>query len=79
MVFADEHYFKIKYSVDFENPKLKSTLSSIIDFAVENYGFNEDGTMVAQKSYIREILDDLINYMVYKILNLVIVYFMCKK
>ena len=70
VVFADEHYFKIKYSVDFENPKLKSTLSSIIDFAVENYGFNEDGTMVAQKSYIREILDDLINYMVYKILNL---------
>ena len=68
--FLDESYFKINYSVDFENPKLKSTLNSIIDFAVENYGFSEDGKMIAQKSYIREILDDIINYMVYKILNL---------
>jgi len=70
VVFLDEQYFKIQYSVDFENPKLKSTLNSIIDFAVENYGFSEDGKMIAQKSYIREILDDIINYMVYKILNL---------
>ena len=70
VIFLDEQYFKINYSVDFENPKLKSTLNSIIDYAAENYGISEDGKNVVAKSYIRELLDDIINYMVYKILNL---------
>ena len=70
VTLLDTQYFKINYSVDFENPKLKNTLNSIIDFAAENYGISEDGKQVAQKSYIRELLDDLINYMVYKILSL---------
>ena len=70
VVLLDSQYFKIDYSVDFENPKLKSTLNSIIDFAAENYAISDDGKSVVPKSYIREILDDLINYMVYKILGL---------
>ena len=70
IILMDSQYFKINYSVDYENPKLKSMLTSIIDYAAENFGINEDGTMVVQKSYIRELLDDLINYMVYKILSL---------
>lgn len=66
----DAQFFKINYSVDFENPKLKTTMASIMDFAPENYAISKDGKGVAQKSYVKDILDDLINYMVYKILNL---------
>ncbi len=70
LVFVDTNYFRMDYTVDFQNPKLKANLNGIINFASENYAQSPDGKMLASKDFIKNILKDLINYMVYKILNL---------
>ncbi|MDD3593578.1 MAG: DEAD/DEAH box helicase [Candidatus Gastranaerophilales bacterium] len=65
-----DNTFSVYYSVDFENPKLKLLLTSIINYASENFGYNPNTMQLVPKSQIKELLNDIINYMIYKILSL---------